>query len=1183
MEKQLPWNQRLRYERQKRGWSQEKLAEKIGSNAKTIIRWEKGLHIPTPELKQQLALALETSIEDLGLLTAGQEGPHPRNGSQPLPGQLHEDWGDAPRLQEIYGRETELTLAERWIREENGRTLAILGIGGIGKTTLAVTLTARIKGSFEVLFWRSLKDAPPLKTILEECIAFLARQQPDLVRPEPQASEEQLLSLLITALRQQRCLFILDNFEAVMQQQKLTGQYRQSYAGYGEFIRRVSELEHNSCFLLTSREKPVELLHLEGSQFVHTLHLSGLNASAGKQMLAAERLHGIDVDGISLVQRFSGNPLALKLIAEPIRELFSSEITTFLEEGEVVFGNVQALLEQQFERLSALEQEMLYFLAIEREAITSQGLQRDLAHFVSRGKIIEALESLRRRSLIETGSSVGSFTIQPVIMEYVTERCIERVCGEMTAEVGDEAAGSATKDLPWHLTSLPMLKAETKDYIRKSQMLLIIEPIVNRICATYGEQFLLTRLRELLHKLHVHHPQHPGYLAGNILNLLITMQVDLQGFDFSQLCIRQVDLRGVALPGVNFARANLSTSIFKDTFSTIYCVAFSPDGSLLAAGTASGEIRLWLARDTALFLTCRGHSDWVRSVAFSPDGKLLASGSEDQTLRIWDTSDGRCLLVLEGHTGPIRSVAFSPDGESLVSGGEDRSIRLWKTKNGSRLSVLSGHSGWIRSVTFSPDGSLLASSSDDQTVRLWKRASGQCLAILQGHSERVRSVAFNADGTALVSASDDLTVRIWDVQSGQGISILRGHRHRVRAACFNQAGDLVASGSEDSTTLLWNAHTGKLLFTLRGHVNRISSVVFSPDNQTLVTAGEDQTIRFWEVQTGRCIKTLHGYTSLFKSLAFSPDGQWLAGSGDDRIIRIWNIATSICEHQMHGHAHRVRTISYSPDGQILASGSEDYTIRLWQSHSGQCIRTLQGHTHLIRSVRFNGDGSLLASASYDQTIRLWDVQDGHCRAVLQGHNAVIWSIAFDAESETLVSCGRDQEIRVWDIRTGKCIEVLKGPVQRVRGICIQPGTNVIITGSSDDQAVCLWNVRSAETTWLRGHSGWVRALDFQKNGTMVASGSQDQTLRLWNGENGQCANVLRNGSEVSSVAFSPDSEIVAGGGNNGAINLWSTQTGQHLSVLRSERPYEGMNIAGIRGISQAQQEALLALGAVERA
>jgi hypothetical protein len=486
-----------------------------GISEGTWKRWGQGKSINAPAFKaycEVLGLNWEEIVEHQSSTIAN----------------THQDWGEAIDISTFYGRTVELAELEHWIVTDRCRIVAILGMGGIGKTSLSVKLAEQIQPSFEYLIWRSLRNAPPVQELLADLIEFLSDGQ----ETELQGTVEGRVSGLIEYLRKHRCLLLLDDVEIVLRSGGLAGQYREGYQGYGELISRVGQERHQSCLVLTTREKPIEIASLAGATLpVRALRVQGLPKEDARKILEAKGFSTLRRGWEELIALYRGNPLALKIIATTIQEIFNGDISQFLDQSTLVLGDIlPSLLYQQFERLSDLEKGIIYCVAIDNEPISIPELKLNLRFSgASLSELLSALESLKRRSLLEeeptsTEGSAAFLTLQPVIRKYVTNQLIEQVCKDILTVVKNQSI-----DRLGLLRSHALLKEQEEDNLKEIQFRLILTRVIDRLnMMSRSANSVEKQLHDVLLLLKGQSPQAVGYAKVNILNLLKSTEDGLQ-------------------------------------------------------------------------------------------------------------------------------------------------------------------------------------------------------------------------------------------------------------------------------------------------------------------------------------------------------------------------------------------------------------------------------------------------------------------------------------------------------------------------------------------------------------------------------------------------------------------------------------------------------------------------------
>lgn len=487
-------------------------------------------------------------------------------------------------------------------------------------------------------------------------------------------------------------------------------------------------------------------------------------------------------------------------------------------------------------------------------------------------------------------------------------------------------------------------------------------------------------------------------------------------------------------------------------------VAFSPDGRTLAAGTNTGTVWLWHLPAAAALgaggapaalpgMPLKGPAASVSGVAFSPDGSELAASSKDLKVWLWRVGAGRAVKdgTLTGAVNWVNTVAFSPDGRSLAAGTSGAKVLVWSLAT-RRVTAQLPHPQPVTSVTWDGPGRVAAASADG-TVSLWALPS----AVLAIGSQPTQ-LAYGPGGATLAVGGDG-SVQLWDTVtrtllasrplptaaayanatafrpakagaallavavSDGTVELLSGSTLApvappitvisgpggAESVAFSPDGTLLATGADDGSVRLFDvtspAHPRQLTVVRgAGNADFIYTVMFAPDGKLIAASSVDtDSVQLWRLTSGdglvRAGRDLGGMASYPIGLAFTPDSRTLAIGNSDKNVYLWNVASPARPQRigapLTGPSGQTWAVAFSPDGKTLAAGANDGTVWLWNLADAArpaLTATLSGLPGHVFSVAFSPDGAQLAAASYDDdTVRLWDTSPATARAAICGN------------------------------------------------------------------------------------------------------------------------------------------------------------------------------------------------------
>jgi WD40 repeat protein len=408
-------------------------------------------------------------------------------------------------------------------------------------------------------------------------------------------------------------------------------------------------------------------------------------------------------------------------------------------------------------------------------------------------------------------------------------------------------------------------------------------------------------------------------------------------------------------------------------------VAFSPDGiNIGAVGLQS--VGVWEVA-TGRPVTIFPFAGSAYCLCFSPNGRILAAGGENGSLLVWSLDSNRRIRALKARDR-IRTLAFSPDGKVLAAGAE-RVIRLWEIESGNAIGLYPVHSLRIDDLAVHPHVNAIATASVDKTIRLWQADTGRPLRTVPVPQDEFFAIALGRTKNVAVTGDRRGVVRFWNLDSGKEAWRLTGKPEIINRVILSVDGKHVASVAvgdrATDTACFWDISAADRGVPLFSQEDGVCSVCFSSDSNKVVVGRSDGSIILRDLRTGRDLRRFFINGDVILAVTLSDDGNLLAAGGYDGRVRVWNMTDEKAPSQSppwdDPEDHVIRAVAISPEGKYVAYGGDDQVVSIMNVTSGKVIRQMEGHAGYITVLRYFDDGKRLASASDDGTALVWDVSN----------------------------------------------------------------------------------------------------------------------------------------------------------------------------------------------------------------
>jgi WD40 repeat protein/serine/threonine protein kinase len=613
--------------------------------------------------------------------------------------------------------------------------------------------------------------------------------------------------------------------------------------------------------------------------------------------------------------------------------------------------------------------------------------------------------------------------------------------------------------------------------------------------------------------------------------------------------------RPAKLPGVR------SWSIAtRDAWGPI-SIAYRPDSQRLAVGSSDGSIRVWEPQSGRLVQVLLGQGT-VYPLAWSPDGRVLAAGQyfppQKGRLRLWEAETGRLLRTLEMPTEYLDLLAWSPDGRSILATSRNPECCLvWDASDGKlHRNVPIPFGG---PAAFSPDGTRLAGlSQDGKTIRIWNTETGKEVRPLGTGAFCPTNVAWSPDGKRL-AAGEPKGLHVWNLDSGEEC-----FRHEQDFGGVATASGFIA-WSPDGRTLAYNRSNnfGVEIIEVKAGAKPLiledtgnSILAWSPDGKTIARACNQvhQPIRLHDAATSRRLRSLAEGATADLRFAWSPDGQTLALT--DFVQP--SLVSADTGQAIAALKEAAGPVASSPDGKSLATGGPNHAVILWES-GGKVRVTLTGHDQDIALLAWSPDSKRLASYSGGKKrLLLWDVEKAELLRELGPCPESAASLVWSPDGKYLAHGGPTDYWHVWDVEKSKLVN---DPKQwRFLHFAFAPDGRSALTAAGQGFPYQLRDLTTGKEVGLLNRPAfWGPDPIFSPDGRILAV-PIGADVEVWRGDLRRRVRTLHgSGLGMGQVAFSGDGNLLAGLAGQ-RLHVWEADTGRLRGILLLGERHNGLTI-----------------------